>query len=124
MITAAFERDQKGSIRSFRVSGHSGYAEAGSDIICAGVSSLCYAAANALEDICGYDNEEFLVIRGDGTEDVDLSIKVPDKGTAEVRDRAQVILRMAELGIIAIAAEYNGKGKKYLEINNKKTPEV
>ena len=55
MITAAIERDQKGSIRSLRVSGHSGYAEAGSDIICAGVSSLCYAAANALEDICGYE---------------------------------------------------------------------
>ena len=58
------------------------------------------------------------------TEDVDLSIKVPDKGEADVRDRAQVIMRMTELGIISIAAEYNGKGKKYLQINNKKTPEV
>ena len=40
------------------------------------------------------------------------------------QDRAQVIMRMTELGIISIAAEYNGKGKKYLQINNMKTPEV
>ena len=69
MITAAFERDQKGSIRSFRVSGHSGYAEAGSDIICAGASTLVYTLANALERICGIDTEYSTRIeedKGDG----------------------------------------------------------
>ena len=37
----------------FRASGHSGYAEAGSDIVCAGVSVLGCTCVNALESLLG-----------------------------------------------------------------------
>ena len=45
MIRAAFKEDLSG----FTVSGHSGYAEAGSDIVCAAVSSMTFFVCNAIE---------------------------------------------------------------------------
>ncbi|HQB62107.1 MAG TPA: ribosomal-processing cysteine protease Prp, partial [Spirochaetota bacterium] len=38
MIRIVISRDSTGSIRSFDIKGHSGYAEAGQDIICSAVS--------------------------------------------------------------------------------------
>ena len=45
MITAAFRKDLSG----FTISGHSGYAEAGGDIVCASVSSMTVLVCNAIE---------------------------------------------------------------------------
>lgn len=39
----------------FTVKGHSGAAEAGSDIVCAAVSSAAYMAANTVTEILGVD---------------------------------------------------------------------
>lgn len=49
MITVDFFEGNKG----FVLSGHSGYSEAGSDIICASVSSAVYMVANTLTDVIG-----------------------------------------------------------------------
>ena len=40
-------------ITGFSVSGHSGYAEAGSDIVCAAVSAVVTMAEATLNDVCG-----------------------------------------------------------------------
>ena len=40
-------------ITGFSVSGHSGYAEAGSDIVCAAVSAAVAMAEATVNDICG-----------------------------------------------------------------------
>ncbi|MDD6678541.1 MAG: ribosomal-processing cysteine protease Prp [Firmicutes bacterium] len=40
-------------ITGFSVSGHSGYAEAGSDIVCAAVSTAVTMAEAIVNDICG-----------------------------------------------------------------------
>ena len=40
-------------ITGFSVSGHSGYAEAGSDIICASVSAIVTMAEATINDVCG-----------------------------------------------------------------------
>jgi len=103
---------------------HAGYDDPGKDIICAGVSTLLFTAASALEDICGYDSESFFRISNEGTEDVNLRITVPEQGSDETRDRAQIIMRTCELGLIGIARDYNTKKKKYVEIINSRTPEV
>ena len=42
---------QKGEYFSFSFSGHAGYAEAGSDIVCAAVSMLVINTANALDGL-------------------------------------------------------------------------
>ena len=40
-------------ITGFSVSGHSGYAEAGSDIVCAAISALVTMAEATINDVCG-----------------------------------------------------------------------
>ena len=40
-------------ITGFSVSGHSGYSEAGSDIVCAAVSAVVTMAEATINDVCG-----------------------------------------------------------------------
>ena len=40
-------------ITGFSVSGHSGYAEAGADIVCAAVSAVVTMAETTINDVCG-----------------------------------------------------------------------
>ena len=40
-------------ITGFRVSGHSGYAEAGADIVCAAVSAVVTMAEATINEVCG-----------------------------------------------------------------------
>ena len=55
MITAEF-KTHCGEIVSFRVSGHSGYAESGSDIVCAAVSANVRFAVNLISETFGVEN--------------------------------------------------------------------
>ena len=46
-----FTQDER--ITGFSVSGHSGYAEAGSDIVCAAISAVTAMAEATINDVCG-----------------------------------------------------------------------
>ena len=46
-----FTQDER--LTGFSVSGHSGYAEAGSDIVCAAISALVTMAEATINDVCG-----------------------------------------------------------------------
>lgn len=52
MIEAVFYRKHD-LLRGFSVSGHSGYAESGSDIVCAAVSSAVSLTCNTITDFFG-----------------------------------------------------------------------
>ncbi len=52
MIKATFYKKDD-IIKGFEISGHSGYAEEGSDIICASVSSAAYMTVNTVTDVIG-----------------------------------------------------------------------
>ncbi len=56
MISAILYR-KDGRYTGYRASGHSGYAEAGSDIVCAGVSALSITCVNALESLLGVETD-------------------------------------------------------------------
>ena len=56
MIKAKFFTEDN-LICGYEISGHSGSAEAGQDIICAFVSSAAYMAANTLSEIVGAEIE-------------------------------------------------------------------
>ena len=49
MITITFYRDKDRNYKRFSCEGHAGYAESGSDIICAAVSVLVINTVNCLE---------------------------------------------------------------------------
>ena len=40
-------------ITGFSISGHSGYSEAGSDIVCAAISAVVAMAETTINDVCG-----------------------------------------------------------------------
>ena len=44
---------EDGRITGFSVSGHSGYAEAGQDIVCAAISAIVTMAEATINDVCG-----------------------------------------------------------------------
>ncbi len=44
-------KTKEGVVRSFHCSGHSGYAEEGEDIVCAGISALVINTVNCLDDL-------------------------------------------------------------------------
>ncbi len=52
MITAVLYREGE-DLTGCRAEGHSGWAEAGNDIVCAAVSILTCTCVNALESVCG-----------------------------------------------------------------------
>jgi uncharacterized protein YsxB (DUF464 family) len=54
MIKATFYKDsEKGSFFGFNIKGHSGYAESGSDIVCAAISSMVMLFVNTAEGALG-----------------------------------------------------------------------
>ena len=53
MITAEFFLNSKNKFSGFRISGHSGYGDEGSDIVCASVSSAAMLAANMITENFG-----------------------------------------------------------------------
>ena len=52
MTRCEFFRENE-RITGFSVSGHSGYAEAGADIVCAAVSAVVTMAEATINDVCG-----------------------------------------------------------------------
>ena len=82
-------------ILGFEMKGHSGYAEEGSDIVCASVSSAAYMAANTITEIIG----------------VPADISVDDgymmmKLTSQSALKAQDILRGLELHLSELSQQY------------------
>ena len=77
MINANFKRSG-GSLCGFSVSGHSGYADAGSDIVCASVSSAVMLACNLMTDIFKLDADISV-----GSDKISLSLRSGDTGVLE-----------------------------------------
>ncbi|MBQ8029450.1 MAG: ribosomal-processing cysteine protease Prp [Clostridia bacterium] len=54
----------EGKIIGFEISGHSGYAEEGSDIVCASISSCAYMVCNTITEVMGIAAETVEVYDG------------------------------------------------------------
>ena len=94
MIKATFFR-KNGFKKGFVIEGHSGYAEEGSDVICASVSSASIMAANTLTEIVGAKAD---ITVDDGY--LELTVKKPDEKT-------EIILQGLELHISTLAQDYD-----------------
>ena len=70
---------KNGRLCGFELEGHSGAGEAGSDIVCAAVSSAAYLTANTVTDICHCRAQ---VRDGDGH----MLVKVEDADTESCQD--------------------------------------
>ena len=83
-------------LTGFHITGHSGYSEAGSDIVCAAISSAAYMTANTVTDILGLSPEI-------SVDDGDMLLKLR---TASDADRAADILSGFRLHIVGLQEQY------------------
>lgn len=101
-MTKAVFTVKKGRIISLICQGHSGYAEAGQDIVCAAVSAVLQSAALGIMQVAKvkvqYRTDERTGL---------LSLNVPDNLAPEVAHDVEVILRTALAGVRDIAAGYS-----------------
>lgn len=95
MIAAEFKQKKGIGITEFSISGHSGYSESGSDIVCAAVSSAAYMAANTITDVIGA-NPSLQV--SDGF----LSLKL----SLQDAERCSVITEGLRLHVLALSEQY------------------
>lgn len=98
MIKAIIRRTGR-RITSVEISGHSGYADSGKDIVCAAVSAIAQTAAAGLKKFSpGMEYE----IRDDGY----LKFTVPESGNGGEITAADAITDTLCLGLRGIEKEY------------------
>lgn len=94
MTKYKFLTNEKG-IYGFIINGHSGYAESGSDIVCAAVSSVVYMVANTITDV--------LDVKADITEeDACFSLKLQEKDI----DKCGALLNGLKLHLDGLNEQY------------------
>ena len=96
---------KNGDILEISSKGHAGSAAYGKDLVCAGVSSILYGAANALDQLTGdseliEDTEEGFVIRlasSDQTKQIILKTCLVQLQTVEERFRDNIRIKITEV---------------------------
>jgi len=118
MIIVEVHKEISGQIRSLSVSDHSGYAEAGSDIICAGASTLVYTAIGAIQDLCGLD-DFYRIEEADDEDSIPFSeIAVPALALSEEQLRtSQIILQTVVIGLKQLEESVNTQyGNQFIRV--------
>ena len=107
MIKVSIYRNEDNKVIGFRCAGHAGYAESGSDIICAAVSALTMTTINSIDtftkDTYSYDEDEAKGM-------MDFKIVSSLSGASEL------LLNSLLLGLTGIEESY---GKKYIRVDGK-----
>lgn len=107
MIQVTIITDRNGQYAGFDCIGHAGYAEAGKDIVCAGVSVL---VINTVNSISCYTGEEFSVDTQEETGKIALRFRKPPGHDAKL------LMKSLILGLQGIRKDY---GAGYITLNFK-----
>ncbi len=102
MINIIFFNTKHGSILGYEISGHSGYSEIGSDIICASVSSVSQMVANTITEILNVDANIIL-------DEALLAVEIKEKDFKICKD----ILLGLKLHLCMLEEQY----PQYLNVN-------
>ena len=92
-----FTADER--ITGFAVSGHSGYAENGSDIVCAAVSAVVTMAEATINDVCGAKAK--VRVKND---DARITLTLP--ASCDEEDTVQAVLAGMMLTLCSIRDDY------------------
>ena len=99
--SVTFFRRPDGALTGYRAEGHTGYAEAGSDIVCAAVSALTQSTLNGLKNVL-----KAPVMFEIDDEAAFLEARLTPEVTEEQLDRAQLLLVTLLEGLQAIERSY------------------
>ena len=102
--------DDASRITGFSIKGHSGYAEEGSDIVCAAVSVLALTTDHALCRLVGLSPIER------GGEDGYMEVHLPDGMSQQQMHDAQLLMSALHLGLENIAQDY----PRYVRLTTRK----
>ena len=86
-------------ITGFSVSGHSGYAEAGSDIVCAAISTAVTMAEATINEVCGAKAKVRVK-----EEDARITLTLP--ASCDEEESVQAVLAGMMVTMISLAEEY------------------
>ena len=98
MTKCEFFRENE-RITGFSVSGHSGYAEAGQDIVCAAISAVVAMAETTINDVCGAKAK----VR---VKDEDARITLTLPATCEEEEAVQAVLAGMMLYFVGLRDDY------------------
>ena len=101
MTTVAFFRSPEFGLIGFEADGHSGFAEAGSDIVCAALSALTEATLNGIVNVA---KAPAMYQRDD--ESAFLTACLTPECTGDQLERAQILLQTLLEAVQAIARDY------------------
>ena len=90
---------EDGRITGFTVSGHSGYAEAGADIVCAAISTAVTMAEATINDVCGAKAKVRVK-----EEDARISLTLPT--SCDEEESVQAVLSGLMLTLISLREDY------------------
>ena len=94
MTSILLYRSDNGELAGFKVSGHTGFAKAGEDIVCAAVSFMSVTCTNALESVAGIKPQ---LIQKDALLDIRVT---------EPNDKAITIFKVFEQGMKDLEVSY------------------
>ena len=86
-------------IKGFSVSGHSGYSEAGSDIVCAAISAVVTMAEATINDVCGAKAKVRVK-----EEDARITLTLPN--SCDEEESVQAVLSGMMLTLISLREDY------------------
>ena len=86
-------------ITGFTVSGHSGYAEAGQDIVCAAISAVVTMAEATINDVCGAKAKVRVK-----EEDARITLTLP--ASCDEEESVQAVLAGMMLTLISLRDDY------------------
>ena len=86
-------------ITGFSVSGHSGYAESGSDIICAAITAVVTMAEATINDVCGAKAKVRVK-----EEDARITLTLPT--SCDEEESVQAVLSGMMLTLISLREDY------------------
>ena len=92
-----FTEDER--ITGFSVSGHSGYAESGSDIVCAAISAVVTMAEATINEVCGAKAKVRVK-----DEDARITLTLPT--SCDEEDAVQAVLAGMMLTLLSLRDDY------------------
>ena len=96
-----FYRRNDGKLTGYRGEGHAGYAESGSDIVCAAVSALTQSTLNGLRSVL-----KAPVMYEVDDQSAFVEVRLTPEATREQTEQAQLLLVTLQEGLQALAQAY------------------
>lgn len=105
MIQIRVKRSDNDDIVGFHVSGHAGFSQYGTDVVCAGVSALVINCINSIEK---FSDTRFDLIQSESDGVIDFTCKMP------LDDKAVLLMKSMFYGVQEIQDTY---GNEYVTLD-------